>query len=137
MSEASTAQGSFHAKIEVLDEGLSSAANAGGPVETRVSGISPEMLSKIPRRVSDPAGKPGDMVKKSQSLGKSGSTGLAGGEQLQFSMQVDGVQVNPSEWWDEHWIESGNRPSRATGARSGAWPLRTTADSSAINATTA
>jgi hypothetical protein len=62
MSEASTAQGSFHAKIEVLDEGLSSAGNAGGPVETRVSGITPDMLSKIPRRISDPAGKPGDMV---------------------------------------------------------------------------
>jgi LssY C-terminus len=61
-SEASTAQGSFHAKIEVLDEGLSSAANAGGPVESRVPGITPDMLSKIPRRVSDPAGKPGDMV---------------------------------------------------------------------------
>jgi hypothetical protein len=62
MNEASTAQGSFHAKIEVLDEGLSSASNAGGPVETRVSCITPDMLSKIPRRVSDPAGKPGDMV---------------------------------------------------------------------------
>ena len=62
MSEASTAQGSFHAKIEVLDEGLSSASNAGGPVETRVSGITPDMLNKIPRRISDPAGKPGDMV---------------------------------------------------------------------------
>jgi hypothetical protein len=62
VSEASTAQGSFHAKIEVLDEGLSSASNAGGPVETRVSGITPDMLSKIPRRISDPAGKPGDMV---------------------------------------------------------------------------
>jgi hypothetical protein len=62
VSEASTAQGSFHAKIEVLDEGLSSASNAGGPVETRVSGITPDLLSKIPRRISDPAGKPGDMV---------------------------------------------------------------------------
>jgi hypothetical protein len=20
-------------------------------------------------------------------------------------MQVDGVQVNPREWWDEHWIQ--------------------------------
>jgi LssY C-terminus len=62
MSEASTAQGSFHAKIEVLDEGLSTASNAGGPVESRVPGITPDLLSKIPRRVSDPAGKPGDMV---------------------------------------------------------------------------
>ena len=62
MSEASTAQGSFHAKIEVLDEGLSTASNAGGPVESRVPGVTPDLLSKIPRRISDPAGKPGDMV---------------------------------------------------------------------------
>ncbi|MGA7045025.1 MAG: hypothetical protein WBY98_02065, partial [Candidatus Sulfotelmatobacter sp.] len=62
MSEASTAEGSFHTKIEVLDEGLSGATNAGGPVETRVPGITADLLSKIPRRVSDPAGKPGDMV---------------------------------------------------------------------------
>jgi hypothetical protein len=20
-------------------------------------------------------------------------------------MQIDGVQVNPVEWWDEHWIK--------------------------------
>jgi hypothetical protein len=62
LSEASTAEGSFHAKIEVLDEGLSSATNAGGPVETRLPGITADLLSKIPRRISDPAGKPGDMV---------------------------------------------------------------------------
>lgn len=61
-SEASTATGSFHAKIEVLNEGSSDATNAGGPVESRVAGITPELLGKIPRRVSDPAGKPGDMV---------------------------------------------------------------------------
>ena len=37
-------------------------------------------------------------------LGRSGSTGLAGGDHLHYSMQVDGVQVNPVEWWDDHWI---------------------------------
>jgi LssY C-terminus len=62
LSEASTAEGSFHARIEILDEGLSTAANAGGPAETRVPGITPELLGTIPRRISDPAGKPGDMV---------------------------------------------------------------------------
>jgi hypothetical protein len=61
-SEASTATGSFHAKVEVLNEGSSDATNAGGPAETRVTGITAELLGKIPRRVSDPAGKPGDMV---------------------------------------------------------------------------
>ena len=48
--------------------------------------------------------KVGDIVKKGQSMGHSGSTGLAGGDHVHFSMQVDGVQVNPVEWFDEHWI---------------------------------
>jgi hypothetical protein len=54
-------------------------------------------LSKIDVKV-------GDMVKKGQAMGQSGSTGLAGGDHLHFSMQVDGVQVNPLEWFDAHWI---------------------------------
>jgi len=62
-------------------------------------------LQSIYGHLSELAVKPGDAVKKSQSLGKSGSTGLAGGDHLHFSMQVDGVQVNPIEWWDEHWIK--------------------------------
>ncbi|MGO4881101.1 MAG: M23 family metallopeptidase [Bryobacteraceae bacterium] len=48
--------------------------------------------------------KVGDLVKKGQAMGHSGSTGLAGGDHLHFSMQVDGVQVNPVEWFDAHWI---------------------------------
>ena len=62
MSEASTATGSFHVKIEILEEGSEDATNAGGPVDSRVASITPELLSKIPRRVADPNGKPGDMV---------------------------------------------------------------------------
>ncbi len=48
--------------------------------------------------------KVGDMVKKGQKMGIAGQTGFAGGVHVHFSMQVDGVQVNPREWWDEHWI---------------------------------
>jgi murein DD-endopeptidase MepM/ murein hydrolase activator NlpD len=48
--------------------------------------------------------KVGDLVKKDQSLGVAGATGMAGGVHVHFSMQIDGVQVNPREWWDEHWI---------------------------------
>ena len=62
-------------------------------------------LQSIYGHLSELAVKPGDMVKKGQSLGKSGATGLAGGDHLHFSMQVDGVQVNPIEWWDEHWLK--------------------------------
>lgn len=49
--------------------------------------------------------KVGDMVQKEQVIGRSGQTGLAGGDHLHFSMQVDGVQVNAIEWWDSHWIQ--------------------------------
>jgi murein DD-endopeptidase MepM/ murein hydrolase activator NlpD len=49
--------------------------------------------------------KVGDMVQKEQVMGRSGETGLAGGDHLHFSMQVDGVQVNAIEWWDDHWIQ--------------------------------
>jgi murein DD-endopeptidase MepM/ murein hydrolase activator NlpD len=49
--------------------------------------------------------KVGDSVKKRQAIGRSGSTGLAGGDHLHFSMQLDGVQINPVEWWDQHWIK--------------------------------
>jgi len=49
--------------------------------------------------------KPGDMVKKGQKMGIAGQTGLAGGVHVHFSMQIDGVQINPREWWDEHWIK--------------------------------
>jgi murein DD-endopeptidase MepM/ murein hydrolase activator NlpD len=62
-------------------------------------------LQSIYGHLSEFAVKAGDEVKKGQSLGKSGSTGLAGGDHLHFSMQVDGIQVNPIEWWDEHWIK--------------------------------
>ena len=45
------------------------------------------------------------MVQRGEELGRSGATGLAGGDHLHFSMQIDGVQVNPVEWWDPHWIK--------------------------------
>ncbi len=61
-------------------------------------------LQSIYGHLSEIAVKEGDMVKRGQAMGKSGSTGLAGGDHLHFSMQVDGVQINPVEWWDEHWI---------------------------------
>jgi hypothetical protein len=60
--DASAASGSFEVKVEILDEGSGDVAAIGGPAETRVPGITPDLLSKIPRRVSDPAKNPGDMV---------------------------------------------------------------------------
>lgn len=61
-SDASSAQGSFHITIDVLAEGSADAANIGGPADTRIAAITPDLLKQIPRRVSDPNGRPGDMV---------------------------------------------------------------------------
>jgi murein DD-endopeptidase MepM/ murein hydrolase activator NlpD len=49
--------------------------------------------------------KVGQDVEKEQVIGRSGTTGLAGGDHLHFTMLVNGHMVNPVEWWDSHWIE--------------------------------
>jgi murein DD-endopeptidase MepM/ murein hydrolase activator NlpD len=47
---------------------------------------------------------PGDMVDQKTVLGLTGTTGMAGGDHLHFSMLVHGVFVTPKEWWDQHWV---------------------------------
>jgi hypothetical protein len=61
-NDASAAKGSFEVTVEIVSEGSAKATNAGGPAETPIAGITPDLLSKIPRRVTDPNSKPGDMV---------------------------------------------------------------------------
>jgi hypothetical protein len=48
--------------------------------------------------------KEGDHVNREQEIGRSGETGLAGGDHLHLTMLLDGIPVNPIEWWDPHWI---------------------------------
>jgi len=61
-------------------------------------------LQSIYAHLSEIAVQAGDEVKRRDPLGRSGETGLAGGDHLHFGMQIDGVQTNPLEWWDEKWI---------------------------------
>jgi hypothetical protein len=49
--------------------------------------------------------KEGDLVKRGQVMGLSGMTGMAGGDHIHFTMQLDGVQIDPKNWWDPHWIK--------------------------------
>ena len=46
----------------------------------------------------------GQAVEKGQTIGLTGDTGLAGGDHLHFSVMLQGIFVNPVEWWDQHWI---------------------------------
>jgi murein DD-endopeptidase MepM/ murein hydrolase activator NlpD len=49
--------------------------------------------------------KPGQQLEKGETLGRSGMTGLAGGDHLHFTMLVNGHPVNPVEWWDTKWMQ--------------------------------
>ena len=46
----------------------------------------------------------GERVSKGQIIGRTDSTGLAGGDHLHFGMMLAGVFINPVEWWDARWI---------------------------------
>jgi murein DD-endopeptidase MepM/ murein hydrolase activator NlpD len=46
----------------------------------------------------------GDQVRKEQELGRTGATGLAGGDHLHFEVRIHGEPVFPIEWLDAHWV---------------------------------
>jgi murein DD-endopeptidase MepM/ murein hydrolase activator NlpD len=46
----------------------------------------------------------GAEVQRGQVLGRTGATGLAGGDHLHFTTLVGGLPVDPTEWWDPAWI---------------------------------
>ncbi len=55
--------------------------------------------------LSQIAVKAGERVAKEAILGHTGSTGLAAGDHLHFSILVHHLFVDPIEWWDPHWIQ--------------------------------
>ncbi len=48
----------------------------------------------------------GQSVARGDVVGRSGATGLAGGDHLHFTMLLHGLSVNPREWWDATWIRN-------------------------------
>jgi murein DD-endopeptidase MepM/ murein hydrolase activator NlpD len=87
-------------------------ANAGRVVFTGPNGIYGNMvvvdhglgLFTLYAHLSEIAVKVGQVVSRGEALGRSGETGMAGGDHLHFAVLVHGVYVNPLEWWDEHWL---------------------------------
>lgn len=62
--------------------------------------------------------KEGEQVRRGRVIGRTGDTGLAGGDHLHFAILLHGLPVSPIEWWDPHWL--GDRLARKLG---GALPL--------------
>ena len=47
----------------------------------------------------------GQLVDSEAELGRSGATGLAGGDHLHFTMLLDGNAVTPIDWWSAQWVQ--------------------------------
>jgi murein DD-endopeptidase MepM/ murein hydrolase activator NlpD len=47
----------------------------------------------------------GDMVESEAELGRSGATGLAGGDHLHFTMLLNGNAITPIDWWSSQWVQ--------------------------------
>jgi hypothetical protein len=88
------------------------AANSGVVVYTGFVGIYGQTvivdhgfgLFSMYSHLSQIAVKSGERIPKEAILGYTGSTGLAAGDHLHFSVLVHHMFVDPIEWWDPHWI---------------------------------
>jgi murein DD-endopeptidase MepM/ murein hydrolase activator NlpD len=80
----------IYGQIVIIDHGLG--------VQTMYAHLSQVQVSK------------GQRISKGDILGRTGATGLAGGDHLHFAALVSGVPVNPVEWWDQAWIENNILP---------------------------
>jgi murein DD-endopeptidase MepM/ murein hydrolase activator NlpD len=49
---------------------------------------------------------PGTSVTKEQVIGRSGNTGMAGGDHLHYATYVADIPVEPTEWFDPFWLKS-------------------------------
>jgi murein DD-endopeptidase MepM/ murein hydrolase activator NlpD len=96
-----------------LERAAVQAANAGVVVLARYFGIFGNCvvvdhgygLQSLSAHLSTITVKEGEAVTRGQELGRTGATGLAGGDHLHFTMLLQGLPVTPVEWWDGHWIQ--------------------------------
>lgn len=88
------------------------AANSGTVVLARYLGIYGNAvaidhgygLMTLYGHLSEIGVKEGQTVSRGDTVGRTGETGLAGGDHLHFTTLLEGLPVNPVEWWDGHWI---------------------------------
>jgi murein DD-endopeptidase MepM/ murein hydrolase activator NlpD len=103
------------------------AANSGTVVCARFFGIYGNAvvidhgygLQTIYGHLSSISVKEGQQIASGAIIGNTGDTGLAGGDHLHYSTLLQGLPVNPVEWWDGHWIRD-----RIAGKLGGAFQFR-------------
>jgi hypothetical protein len=93
-----------HAPIEAANNGIVRFAGRLGIYGNAVIIDHGMGLSTLYAHMSGVQVKPDQTVKRGETIGFSGSTGLAGGDHLHFGVAVHGQFVDPREWWDPHWI---------------------------------
>ncbi|HTX24533.1 MAG TPA: M23 family metallopeptidase [Steroidobacteraceae bacterium] len=62
-------------------------------------------LQSLYGHMSSIAVKLGEMVSQGAVLGRTGSTGLAGGDHLHFTMLLGGNAITPIDWWSAKWVQ--------------------------------
>ncbi len=89
------------------------AANSGRVIQAEFMGIYGNMIiidhgfgvQSLYSHLSEIHVQKGENVQRGQIIGKTGATGMAGGDHLHFGMLISGLEVQPIEWWDPHWIK--------------------------------
>ena len=116
---------SVHLGLDLADIAQSPvpAANAGNVVYAGVLGIYGNLvvldhglgLQSLYSHLSEIHVVEGQPVTRGQIIGKTGATGMAGGDHLHFGITVSGLEVSPIEWIDGNWIRA-NIMNRLTAA---------------------
>ena len=94
----------MHAAIEAANSGIVVFAGALGIYGNAIIIDHGQGLFSLYGHLSAINTAVGKEVKKEAVIGRSGISGLAGGDHLHFSIIVGGQFVNPQEWWDPHLI---------------------------------
>lgn len=94
-----------HAPIEAANHGLVVYAGELGIYGRTIVLDHGQNLFSMYSHLSAYKASLGQKVRKGETIGTSGDTGLAGGDHLHFSILIGGAFINPIEWWDKHWIE--------------------------------
>ncbi|HDM09848.1 MAG: M23 family metallopeptidase [Deltaproteobacteria bacterium] len=93
-----------HSKVQAANSGKVIFADRIGIYGLTIVLDHGQGLTSIYSHLSQILVNDGQTVSKGQVIGVTGQTGLAGGDHLHFGVMVNGVFVNPVEWWDGHWI---------------------------------